>query len=71
VARTLWLAGDAIGDPALKGIAAAAMEAVLRKPVAERRIDSPSFCHGVAGCCKSRSGSCRTPAGRRLMPPAT
>jgi hypothetical protein len=25
------------------------MEAVFRRPVAERHIDSPTFCHGVAG----------------------
>jgi hypothetical protein len=25
------------------------MRATLRRPLAERRIDSPTFCHGVAG----------------------
>ncbi|CAM5616489.1 hypothetical protein SAVIM40S_02345 [Streptomyces avidinii] len=25
------------------------MRAVLRRPVARRRIDSPGFCHGIAG----------------------
>ncbi|MEV6956896.1 lanthionine synthetase C family protein [Streptomyces sp. NPDC051183] len=49
VARALWLAGTALGDRDLTRTAVAAMRAVLRRPVARRRIDSPGFCHGVAG----------------------
>ncbi|GGY87983.1 lanthionine synthetase C family protein [Streptomyces avidinii] len=49
VARALWLAGTALGDPGLTRTAVAAMRAVLRRPVARRRIDSPGFCHGIAG----------------------
>jgi hypothetical protein len=49
VARALWLAGDALGDPAPQELAVEAMAAVYRRPVPERRIDSPTFCHGVAG----------------------
>lgn len=49
VARALWLAGRALGDNALQALAVEAMTAVYRRPVAERSIDSPSFCHGVAG----------------------
>ncbi|MFJ6381109.1 lanthionine synthetase C family protein [Kitasatospora sp. NPDC092039] len=49
VARALWLAGSALGDEELCHLAVRAMEAVYRRPVAERRIDSPTFCHGVAG----------------------
>ena len=49
VARALWLAARALGDPALGELAIAAMDAVYRRPVDERRIDSPTFCHGVAG----------------------
>lgn len=49
VARSLWLAGRALDDEALQQIAVEGMEAVYRRPIEERRIDSPTFCHGVAG----------------------
>jgi hypothetical protein len=49
VARSLWLAGQAINRPAYSTLAVEAMEAIYQKPVAERQIDSPTFCHGVAG----------------------
>jgi hypothetical protein len=49
VARSLWLAGEALDDVALRALAVAGMEAVYRRPAAERAIDSPTFCHGVAG----------------------
>jgi hypothetical protein len=43
------LAGDALGDATLRTLAVTALEAVYRRPLSERRIDSPTFCHGVAG----------------------
>lgn len=49
VARSLWLAGTARGRETYRTVAVSAMEAVYRRPVAERRIDSATFCHGVAG----------------------
>ena len=49
VARALWLAGAALDQPATRDLAVRAMEAVYRRPLAARRIDSPTFCHGVAG----------------------
>jgi hypothetical protein len=49
VARALWLAGQALGDTDLHRLAIEAMEAVFRRPIPERRIDSPTFCHGIAG----------------------
>ncbi|WP_371476672.1 lanthionine synthetase C family protein [Kitasatospora sp. NBC_00315] len=49
VARALWLAGTALDDPGLTDAATAALRAVLGRPVPWRRIDSPGFCHGVAG----------------------
>ncbi|MFJ8622000.1 lanthionine synthetase C family protein [Kitasatospora sp. NPDC093550] len=49
VARALWLAGTALGDRALTAAATAALRAALARPIAWRRIDSPGFCHGVAG----------------------
>jgi hypothetical protein len=49
VARALWLAGDALGRDDYRELAIAAMEAVFRRPITVRRIDSPTFCHGVAG----------------------
>jgi hypothetical protein len=49
VARALWLAGVALDRDDYRSVAIPAMEAVFRRPVATRRIDSPTFCHGVAG----------------------
>jgi hypothetical protein len=49
VARTLWFAGEALDDQGLRDIAVEAMRAVFRRPIPERRIESPTLCHGVAG----------------------
>jgi hypothetical protein len=49
VARALWLAGTTLEDDQLTTLATEAMQAVYRRPVRERQIDSPTFCHGVAG----------------------
>ena len=49
VARALWLAGDVLDRPGDRDLALAAMAAVYRTPVEDRHIDSPTFCHGVAG----------------------
>ncbi|MCW3474784.1 lanthionine synthetase C family protein [Limobrevibacterium gyesilva] len=49
VARALWLAGVARGRPEWRSLAIEAMQAVYHRPVAVRHIDSPTFCHGVAG----------------------
>lgn len=49
VARALWLAGDALGEGAVCELAVEAMLAVYRRPRAQRYLDSPTFCHGVAG----------------------
>jgi lantibiotic biosynthesis protein len=49
IARALWLAGEALDRDDYRDLAIAAMEAVYRRPIPERRIGSPTFCHGVAG----------------------
>jgi len=49
VTRALWLAGKALGSQEYQDLAVQALEAVYRRPQQERRIDSPTFCHGVAG----------------------
>jgi hypothetical protein len=49
VARALWLAGTAVDREDLCDLAVETMLAVGRRPVGERRIDSPTLCHGVAG----------------------
>jgi thiopeptide-type bacteriocin biosynthesis protein len=49
IARSLWLAGEALNDDHFRELAMDAMEAVFRRPAASRRIDSPTFCHGKAG----------------------
>lgn len=48
-ARALFIAGEALDRPDWRDLAVAAMAAVYRRPVAARGIDSPTFCHGVAG----------------------
>jgi hypothetical protein len=49
VARALWLAGDVLDDSSLRDLAVEALLAVRRRPVEERNIDSPTFCHGISG----------------------
>ena len=49
LARSLWLAGKALDNTQYCELAIAAMEATYRRPLDARRIDSPTFCHGVAG----------------------
>lgn len=48
-ARALFLAGDALDRPEWRDLAIESMAAVYRRPAEERGIDSPTFCHGVAG----------------------
>jgi hypothetical protein len=49
VARTLWLAGNALDDSCLRETALDAIRAVYQRPVSRRGISSPTFCHGVSG----------------------
>jgi hypothetical protein len=49
VARALWLAGAASGRSEYRDLALAAMTAVFERPIPNRRIDSATLCHGVAG----------------------
>ncbi|MFT3772109.1 MAG: lanthionine synthetase C family protein [Minicystis sp.] len=49
VARAVWLAGRALGRPAIGEQATAAMEAVVVMPAERRSLSSPTFCHGLAG----------------------
>ena len=49
VARSLWLAGQALEDDNLCQEAVKAIETALRRPVPLRQINSPTLCHGVAG----------------------
>ena len=49
VSRSLWLAGCALRDEKLRGMGRQAIEAALRRPLAERDIPAPTLCHGVAG----------------------
>ena len=48
-ARALFLAGQALDRADLRNLAIEAMAAVYRRPPEQRGIDSPTFCHGVAG----------------------
>ena len=49
VARALWLAGTALDEPGLRALAIEAMQSVYRRPIPARNVDSPTFCHGIAG----------------------
>jgi lantibiotic modifying enzyme len=49
IARALYFAGLALGKEEYCDLAVAAIEAVLRRPWEARRVESPTFCHGVAG----------------------
>ena len=49
VARSLWLAGNALGNQNLCDTAIEAMASVYRTPHTERGVDSPTLCHGLAG----------------------
>src|SRR5262249_27817076 len=49
VASTLCLAGRALGRQAYIDFAVAAMEAVFQRPSTARCLETPSFCHGLAG----------------------
>ena len=49
IARALWLAGAALNREDYRALALSALEAVFRRPVRARQIDSPTLCHGVAG----------------------
>lgn len=49
VARALFLAGSALEVPAWRETAIEAMAGVYQRSPAARFIDSPTFCHGVAG----------------------
>jgi len=49
VARSLWLAGHALDDERVCRVAIESMEAVVRRPLAQRFLFSPTLCHGYAG----------------------
>lgn len=49
IARTLWVAGEALNETRYKEIAIQSMEAALKKPQEEQRIDAPTICHGISG----------------------
>jgi hypothetical protein len=49
VARSLYLAGMALRKSEYLDLATTAIEAVLQRPIIVRQIESPTFCHGIAG----------------------
>ncbi|WP_372405253.1 lanthionine synthetase C family protein [Streptomyces luteireticuli] len=50
IARSLWLAGTALGDASLREVAVEAMKAVHRRPAGLLGLDgTPGLCHGLAG----------------------
>jgi hypothetical protein len=49
IARVLYFAGKCLQRHEYCDLGVQAVEAVLRRPLVARRIESPTFCHGVAG----------------------
>lgn len=49
IARSLYLAGQALDNEQFKSVAIEAMEAVYKRPRNAQMIDSATFCHGSAG----------------------
>jgi len=49
VARSLWLAGEALDDAAIRAISVEALRSAYRRPGLQRSTLSPTFCHGIAG----------------------
>lgn len=49
IARVLYLAGLTLRKAEYCDLAVRAIEAVLRRPIPARQLESPTFCHGVAG----------------------
>jgi hypothetical protein len=49
VARSLWLAGCATGEPRWRDLAVAAIRAVAARPEPAWALTTPAFCHGRAG----------------------
>ena len=49
ISRALYFAGVALQKSEYREFATRAIECVLQRPVAARRIELPTFCHGVAG----------------------
>ena len=49
VARALWLAGEALGEPELARLAERAVRTALERQRTERPLDAPTLCHGTAG----------------------
>jgi lantibiotic biosynthesis protein len=49
IARSLWLAGQALGEPDWCRIAVDAYHAAYRRMQTIGRVQAPTFCHGLAG----------------------
>lgn len=49
IVRTLYLAGRALNDRYLQDFAVESLISVEERPLEVRAIDSPTFCHGIAG----------------------
>jgi hypothetical protein len=49
VSRALWLAGLALDRRSWRDLAVQAMQGACGRPTAARLINSPTFCHGLAG----------------------
>lgn len=74
VARSLWLAGQALDDEHIRQFAVEAIETVLRRPTATRYLPSPHICHGLAGLlqiCLRFANECESALVREQIPVLT
>jgi hypothetical protein len=49
IARSLWLAGDALDRVDYRNLALDGINAVIGRPISARQLRSATFCHGTAG----------------------
>ncbi len=71
IARSLWLAGQALDDEHVRCLAIEAIEATLNRPAAERYLPSSHLCHGVAGLlqiCLRFANECESALVREHIP---
>jgi lantibiotic biosynthesis protein len=71
VARSLWLAGYALEDEAVRARGVEAIESALRRQIAQRDIFSPILCHGTAGLlhiCLRFAHECESTLAREQIP---
>ena len=68
VAVSLRLASKALGDDRYAAVARDALRAIMRRPKRERGIESPTFCHGLAGLLQVFTRFAQADDGHEFVP---